>query len=64
MEVAGHKVDYFLFWNPGASKGFPRDFEGAGIAAGVQGIEQQAWVVVAFWLRSCFSELLLPTAAL
>ena len=27
-------------------------------------IEQQAWVAIAFWLRSCFSELLLPTAAL
>ena len=53
-----------MFGNPGASKGFPREFKGSGIAAGVQGIEQQAWVAVAFWLRSCFSELLLPTAAL
>ena len=48
-----------------ACSGHSRRGLGAGlVAAGVQGIEQKAGVVVAFWPRSCFSELLVPAAAM
>ena len=39
-------------------------WEQALLQQGCREKEQQAWVAIAFWLRSCFSELLLPTAAL